>query len=212
MGYATPNQVRYYINLVDASLADAFKTLADSGRYGPAEMTVIADAMDTAKAAARADAPTWSYATISSKLDVMIAAAAAREVKAAKDSGLADVPESRYRVGGVEYRVDRPTTGKWAGRVFVKDITAGDTWETSVRLQGADADAAMAAIKDFGALEAALEYGRFHGRCSCCHAKTSAKLTLQAGIGPDCAKRFGGQQAIIAHIEARAAAKANATS
>jgi hypothetical protein len=40
-------------------------------------------------------------------------------------------------------------------------------------------------------MEAAVRYGRQTGRCSCCGRELTNKASIDAGIGPICASKWG---------------------
>lgn len=113
--------------------------------------------------------------------------------KIATDAGMpgADVvPAGRYaidtRLGAINetafYRVDRPTEGRWAGRVFVKLITGGDEHRLSWR----DTTIVLQRIADAGAQGASLRYGQEIGECGVCGRQLTNDESRAAGIGPVC--------------------------
>lgn len=113
------------------------------------------------------------------------------------------IPAGRYAIassdGGWEfYQVDRPDEGKWAGYVFLS------------RLHGAPGDWSRVAVRDlvqksvvFTAIDedtmaAAVAFGRESGECSQCGSPLSNQKSIDAGIGPVCAKNLGVKQSELA--------------
>lgn len=84
------------------------------------------------------------------------------------------------------YRVERPKTGKYAGRTYVKR-QASETFEkmgfeeTGRVLDAIAADPATAGKR----------YGQQIGRCYRCHKTLTDKTSRERGLGPDCAKKEG---------------------
>lgn len=102
------------------------------------------------------------------------------------------VPAGRYAVemDGVLkfYRVDRPTEGAYAGRVFVK-VQASDELH---RLPWSAQQAVLHAIAGAGAKAASIRYGQELGRCGVCNRTLTDADSIASGIGPVCASKFGG--------------------
>lgn len=103
-----------------------------------------------------------------------------------------NVPAGRYAVTGsdghtVFVRVDRPTEGQWAGRIFVK-IQAGDDLHKTGRQV---ADALLAKIAADGVEAAMLRYGRELGSCGHCGRTLTNEESRSAGIGPKCRSNMG---------------------
>jgi hypothetical protein len=109
---------------------------------------------------------------------------------------LPEVPAGRYYVReatmGVDgfIQVDKPTTGKWAGYTFVKDITDGTSWDAQRKIKGREAAAILAEIAKDPA-RAAQEYGFRTGHCGKCHTKLDVNLSRHMGAGPVCAVHYG---------------------
>lgn len=105
------------------------------------------------------------------------------------------VPAGRYAVatesGAINtlafYRVDRPTEGKWAGKVFVKHLVGGD--EQSMSFPATKA--VLAKIVAVGAEAASAAYGHEIGKCGVCHIRLTNDESRARGIGPDCRARLG---------------------
>jgi hypothetical protein len=113
----------------------------------------------------------------------------------AKEGDLAYVPEGHYatpsRTGANDldfWRIDRPTEGRWAGRVFVKRVIGGKA-DTPVR--GAEAVAALQAITADHPHHAMVLYGQEIGRCGRCNRHLTDDASRQRGLGPECAKVAG---------------------
>lgn len=103
---------------------------------------------------------------------------------------LADVPGGHYAVESTGhndlafYRVDRPTEGRWAGRVFVKLVVGGHPDQNVPRGHVAGVLARIAADPD-----AAARYGRELGRCCRCNRHLTDETSRALGIGPECRSR-----------------------
>lgn len=110
-------------------------------------------------------------------------------VRAARPA-LPEVAAGRYAVE-VEgtlgfYRVDRPTTGNWAGRTFVK-VQASDELHP---VRGAAVAAVLAKIA-VDPQAALLRYGREIGSCGHCNRTLTDEESRAYGVGPVCRKRLG---------------------
>lgn len=103
-----------------------------------------------------------------------------------------ELPESgRYAIeidGTVKfYKVDCPTTGKWAGRTFVK-VQASDDW-FPVRDAASRSKIVAAITADVeGAM---IRYGHEIGCCGRCGRTLTDETSRAMGIGPECSKIMG---------------------
>jgi uncharacterized protein DUF6011 len=103
----------------------------------------------------------------------------------------ADVPAGHYAIDSTGtndlafYRVDRPTEGAWAGRVFVKLIVGGHPDRNMPRSHVAGI---LARIAEDGPDAAGQRYGQEIGRCCRCNRTLTDEASRSAGIGPECAK------------------------
>lgn len=103
------------------------------------------------------------------------------------------VPEGHYALPStghndlVFYRVDRPTDGQYAGRVFVKMIVGG---KPEARVEWGKVPSILARIAEAGADESMALYGREIGRCGMCNRTLTDETSRQRGIGPDCYSRM----------------------
>lgn len=106
-----------------------------------------------------------------------------------------EVPAGRYAVatedGAVNtlafYKVDRPTEGRWAGKVFVKHLVGGD----EQRMSFAASKAVLAKIAAVGAESASAAYGHEIGHCGVCNIRLTNDESRERGIGPVCAANMG---------------------
>lgn len=109
-----------------------------------------------------------------------------------KPAVLADVPEGHYAIPSsgsndlMFVRVDRPTEGRWAGRVFVKMVVGGKPEQPVERERVAGILARIAAA---GVAESATLYGQQIGRCWMCNRTLTDEQSRREGIGPDCKLR-----------------------
>jgi len=81
------------------------------------------------------------------------------------------------------WRVDAPTEGKWAGRIFVKRVIGGKP-EAPVR--GATRHAALSAILFEGIEVCGMRYADELGACRNCNRHLTDELSRSRGYGPDC--------------------------
>ena len=103
-----------------------------------------------------------------------------------------DAAPGRYAIDGDAetpvrfYSIEVPSEGRWAGFVFVKQVT-GHVGEEGVRVKSPRARVeVLAAIAAAGPLEAAQRYGREIGRCSRCNRLLTNAESREYGIGPEC--------------------------
>lgn len=121
----------------------------------------------------------------------------AKEIPAARDDrpSAEEVPAGRYAVDTNEgaanalafYKVDRPTEGRWAGYVFVKQIVSDD----EQRMSRAAGDAILRKIAEVGAEAASARYGHEIGSCGICGRTLTNDESRERGIGPICADKMG---------------------
>lgn len=107
---------------------------------------------------------------------------------------IADVPAGRYAIESsgdndlVFYRVDRPTEGPYAGRVFVKMVVGG---HEDRNVAWRNIPGILARIADAGVMEATIRYGHELGKCGHCGRHLTDEASRAAGIGPVCAAKLG---------------------
>lgn len=106
-----------------------------------------------------------------------------------------DIPEGHYALDATDddghtvfYRVDRPVTGKWAGRMFVKLVVGG---QPDTNVSRGQVQSVLDRITEAGAREAAIRYGMEIGRCSACNRVLTNEKSREAGIGAWCASQRG---------------------
>jgi hypothetical protein len=101
-----------------------------------------------------------------------------------------------YRAEGLKITL-APATGRNAGALYVVEIE-DDAYQGKV--EGTTFKAVREASKDTlsrlqiiaaNPMEAAVRYGRQTGRCSCCGRELTNKASIDAGIGPICASKWG---------------------
>lgn len=112
------------------------------------------------------------------------------KLPAAQRRELPDVPAGHYAVESATgsndldfYRVDRPGSGQWAGRTFIKRVIGG---RPSVRVTGLQARRALEAIEAASPAAAGQLYGQELGRCCRCNRHLTDQLSRELGIGPEC--------------------------
>jgi hypothetical protein len=124
--------------------------------------------------------------------------------KATQADTLPDVPAGRYAILSTHpnpddnsesaaydfYQVDKPTEGRWAGRVFVSQLFGAPGTYHKERITSARAKKVLAKIGS-NPEKASLAYGRESGVCGICSSPLTNKASLDAGIGPICASKTG---------------------
>lgn len=129
--------------------------------------------------------------------------AAPREVTAP------DVEAGRYALvaddGTVKfYAVDRPTDGRWAGYVFLNALGSEERYPIRNRVER-DRILGLIAADVHGAR---VRYGLEIGRCGFCGRALTDETSRAAGVGPDCADRYGVDRTVYTEIaRAQAAAR-----
>jgi len=103
-----------------------------------------------------------------------------------------DVPAGYYAIDSTGdndlafYRVDRPTEGDYAGRVFVKMVVGG---KPDANVRRAAVAGILARIAEAGVAEAAKRYADEIGRCSRCNRHLTDQESRRYGMGPECRTR-----------------------
>lgn len=101
---------------------------------------------------------------------------------------LPDVPAGYYAIDGNKgeedkfYRVDRPTSGKWAGRTFVKVQASGEFYP----IRNQDEVARILCEIAIDSETAQRRYGQKIGRCGVCNRTLTDDESRAMGIGPVC--------------------------
>lgn len=106
------------------------------------------------------------------------------------------VPAGSYAIDGtgsaandvVFYEVDRPTEGRWAGRVFVALVVGG---RESRNVRHDQVAGILARIVAAGPQAAMARYGHEIGCCGVCHRHLTDDESRARGIGPVCAANLG---------------------
>jgi hypothetical protein len=101
-----------------------------------------------------------------------------------------------YRAEGLKITL-APATGRNAGALYVVEIDfdayQGKVEGTTFRAVGGTSRDTLSRLQVIAAnpMEAAVRYGRQTGRCSCCGRELTNKASIDAGIGPICASKWG---------------------
>lgn len=98
------------------------------------------------------------------------------------DAGFYAIPDDTMKLHF--YKIDRPTDGRWAGRVFAGEVVGGQ--DRPFPVKGAAATKLFKAIADFGADEAMKLYGKEIGKCGVCNRTLTDEISRAYGIGPTC--------------------------
>lgn len=108
---------------------------------------------------------------------------------------LSAIPEGRYLIAGVVFKVDTPDNGEWAGWTFVK--AGADRGAPKAATRRPDGRTTIRSHADLLALvagnpaEYATAYGREFGTCGVCGRELTDPDSITRGIGPVCAGRYG---------------------
>ena len=114
-----------------------------------------------------------------------------------EDAITAQIPCGYYALDGTDsaknetvfFRVDRPTEGKWVGRVFVQSLVGGHEPQ---RLAREAAPSILRRIAAVGWREAVARYGRELNHCGLCSKELTDDESRQRGVGPTCWKKLNG--------------------
>lgn len=101
-----------------------------------------------------------------------------------------------YRAEGLKITL-APATGRNAGALYVVEIeddayqgkVEGVTFKAVREAKGDTLSRLQVIAKN--PMEAAVRYGRQTGRCSCCGRELTNQVSIDAGIGPICAQKWG---------------------
>ena len=115
---------------------------------------------------------------------------------AAKLAASGRPPSGYYSVDGLRYKLDCPTTGKWAGWLFLK---TGSDYHDRKRIALGSPDGKLAATDRGKTVLAAIiadpiecmkAYGDITGQCGVCGRKLEDPTSVSLGIGPVCLGRL----------------------
>lgn len=139
-----------------------------------------------AKIAAKAAAPKTAAPVIDlTRIATMFDAARASGYKAPK-----------YRAEGLRLTA-APMFGANPGAIYVKDDATGTYYGKLVgKTWRASRDSTQDVVKKLLAIAAdpkaaAIKFGQRTGRCSCCGRELTKEASIEAGIGPVCAQKWG---------------------
>jgi len=104
--------------------------------------------------------------------------------------GFKAIPAGHYAVKSLTgnndldfFRVDRPTEGRHAGRIFVKRVIGG---KPEAPVHGSTRYAALEAIVKAGVDAAGFLYGQELGRCRKCNRHLTDETSRSLSMGPEC--------------------------
>lgn len=154
--------------------------------------------MERSTKATRDQVVAWAQSVdrtvVSDKIEWLKAQPKLQQVPASAGRSLErhNVPAGRYAVDGNEgqtvfVKVDIPTEGRWAGRIFVKVQASDELHRTSRDV----ADALLGKIAAAGVQESMLRYGREIGSCGHCGRTLTNEESREYGIGPKCRSNMG---------------------
>lgn len=108
---------------------------------------------------------------------------------AAAPASTEDVPEGMHRFGGVFFKVQRAVhgSGNLYAKALVEDPNSSSGWSFEYApgaIRNLSADTALP-------LEEAKKFGALYGTCCVCARTLTDENSIEAGIGPVCATRFG---------------------
>lgn len=100
-------------------------------------------------------------------------------------------PEDYGDAGAFDfYQIDRPTVGRWAGRVFVRQLFGAPGDYRKENVVGQRARKVLDRIAS-DPKKASLAYGKESGVCGVCSSPLTNKESLDLGIGPVCRGKMG---------------------
>jgi hypothetical protein len=112
-----------------------------------------------------------------------------------QDADYSEIPRGHYatvsRSGRNDFdfwRVDRPDSGTYAGRTFVKRIVGG---KPDLNVSKATKIAALEAILKEGIEETGFRYGQELGNCRHCNRHLTDELSRSLSAGPECRAKKG---------------------
>lgn len=106
-----------------------------------------------------------------------------------------NIPAGRYCIEADDgtlrfYQVDRPDQGKWAGRMFTKQLLGAPGAYRKINIPTMSVSKVLNVIvKD--PREASIRYGKESRECGVCHSPLTNQASLERGIGPVCAGKRG---------------------
>jgi hypothetical protein len=103
---------------------------------------------------------------------------------------------TRSRTGNNDldfWRIDKPSSGKWAGYMFVKRIVGGGQGDEMQTFQLSNMQQRLAceAIMDLGAEESRMLFAAEMTRCTDCGRMLTDQASRDAGRGPTCRNKRG---------------------
>lgn len=134
-----------------------------------------------------------TFRTLLPKLqEAPVKATAAQKIHWPSDT---ELPAGRYGIPTEEgalnkmafYTVDRPSEGKWAGRVFVNLLLSDNEHKMPLPQQKVIARK----IAEYGAEKASAAYGHEFKHCGVCGRGLTNDESRERGIGPKCAAKAG---------------------
>lgn len=102
------------------------------------------------------------------------------------------VPAGTYGIDGRAIRIDRPTRGRYAGRVFISERSLEDAGREIARITNPDDKHALMTRIAADPLAHMIAYGKITGVCGQCHTRLSDPESVERGIGPVCEGKMGG--------------------
>lgn len=115
---------------------------------------------------------------------LLVTAKAARKPAAAEGGEDVELEAGIYRQGDTVFKVQR---SQGSGRMYAKQLTVTEGKGTFTYTPGAVGRLTAADRMD---LEAARQFGAVYGVCCQCGRTLTDEGSIEAGIGPVCAKRF----------------------
>jgi hypothetical protein len=178
--------------LPDAVLVETLRPASDKQKAFVRTLLAEREGNPTAEAIRGA----LNVARTSSQLTAAVVSdAITRLLELPKNQAKVEAPAGRYALPAedghfVFYKVDRPTEGKWAGYVFVKQLVGSvGSWDEQ-RLSRQTADSTLARIAA-DPEEAARMFGIKAKACGMCASPLSNVRSRAAGYGETCAAKHG---------------------
>lgn len=171
--------------------------IAPADQATPAQLRYLND-LRVQRGMAVYDGPTLAKREASRLIDTTKALPIVRATapRVAGADAFASIPTGKYAftadAGHTAFaQVNRPTRGRWVGRVFVDLLVGAPGDWRKIAQRGASATTILAKIEAQGAEVSMARYGHEHGRCGACESPLSDPVSIARGIGPVCARRRG---------------------
>lgn len=97
-------------------------------------------------------------------------------------------PEGMHKVGDEIFKVQKAVHG--SGHLYAKRLVAGEGYGSKARFEYAPGALKVLSVDTLMTLEEAKAWGALYGTCCVCGRTLTDEGSIEAGIGPVCAKKF----------------------